>query len=620
MNTKKTPFIVTVLYCMAFVLPVVYAFFFSTYKNLCFSSSEQWRVYLSVPVLLYFAAAAVTIMAVYKIFTAKICAYDESEESYRQSITAFKVLQCFTMFCPIVLSFVYPFVAYAAAAQAGLDTGLWSLMYISVNAGCLVSTFFSSLWFQNFSEWACFLPLKEKSVKLGVLNSIMITTFFNVWGVFSGVMCTVLIAHRAYGGTDGQTFATNFVIMWIPFMIASIVFCVANMGLIVGHLFKRLKKVNHFAYELAKGNYTSGKMVVQGRDEFGILVNSLNGFYDNTRSLLCGLQSNVDGTLGINVDLNANITQTSACMNAIVGTISNVQRSMGSQEDKIEGTILFINEILNRIEGLDKNIESQSASVEESSAAVRQMVANIASVTQILAKNKTESEKLDAASEIGMRKVEDAAHLAEKILAESAGLIEASSVIQSIADQTNLLAMNAAIEAAHAGDLGKGFAVVADQIGKLADESNLQGRKIAESLNELEAIIKGVSESTKAVQDQFGVIFSMTRSVNQQEGVVMNAMQEQSEGSQQILEAMKAIDDTTMMVRNEASAMVKESRRVEDEMQALVDINNSVNNAMLEMTTNTDEIMKALQSINGTVVRNTDTLNSLENEMNKFNL
>lgn len=619
-ESRKTSLTVNALYWATFILPVVYAFFFATYSDCCYPDSTKWLIYLSPPVLFYFAFFGIVIFAFDRITTKKIASYDGSDESYREAKAAFFAKTCFTLFAPVVLAFLYPIFAVMAAKRAGVEAAAWCIVYVSVNASCLVSTFFSALWIAKFSDWATFLPLKEKSVKFGVLNRIMLTMALTVWGIFAGVMATVVIAHRSFGESTTHYFASNFVIKWIPYMASSLIFGVANMGVIVGMIFKRLMKINRFAYDLAKGNYAREKLVVQGRDELGVLVNNLNRFFDETRALLDGLHSNVSGTLGINVDLNANITQTSACMNTIVGTIFNVQQSMGDQEDKIEGTILFINEILNRIEKLNESIETQSAGVEESSAAVRQMVGNINSVTNILAKNRDESKKLDEASELGLKRVEDAARLATEILGESAGLIEASSVIQSIADQTNLLAMNAAIEAAHAGDAGKGFAVVADQIGKLADESNLQGRKIAESLNKLESVIKGVSESTKAVQDQFALIFSMTRKVSEQEAVVMNAMTEQSEGSSQILEAMKSIDDSTMVVRNEAAEMVKESRRVEDEMQALVDINNNVNNAMVEMTTNTDGILQALQNINGTVVRNTDTVNNLEQRMNRFKL
>jgi len=167
------------------------------------------------------------------------------------------------------------------------------------------------------------------------------------------------------------------------------------------------------------------------------------------------------------------------------------------------------------------------------------MVRNIQSTNDILQKNNETVEQMMMGADKGKKGMDDVADLVKEISTNSEGLMEAVSAIQNIADQINLLAMNAAIEAAHAGESGKGFAVVAEEIRKLAENSNTKGRSITNVLGQLKKSIDQVSEATSNTQKLFESFYELAKVVNQQESIIKNAMEEQNSGSKQILENLQ---------------------------------------------------------------------------------
>ena len=306
--------------------------------------------------------------------------------------------------------------------------------------------------------------------------------------------------------------------------------------------------------------------------------------------------------------------------NQMISNIQQIQNQMNDQASCVEESAGAINEILANIKSLNDSIEEQSAAVEESSAAVNQMVANIQSVTSILEKNEVSTNQLAEASAIGQEKVSIAVDLSNKIMEESKGLLEASNVVQNIATQTNLLAMNAAIEAAHAGDAGKGFAVVADEIRKLAEQSNEQGKKITESLKNLENVISNVADSTTQLSDQFTSIFELTKVVKQQEDVVMSAMKEQAAGSNQILIAMRNIGDITGSVKEGSAEMLAGSTQLSKEMELLNNATLATNTNVNEMANGASQIISAVEKGHDATTVNSESIQLLVDEMNKFKL
>jgi methyl-accepting chemotaxis protein len=382
---------------------------------------------------------------------------------------------------------------------------------------------------------------------------------------------------------------------------------------------KPLNRVVTMLGDVGNGDLTV-HLDIKSKDEIGEMAKSLNMTLDKIRQLVLVIREKASSLSKIGTDLSANMTETASAINEITANIQSLKIQTEKGNSSVEESSTAMEKITEHIDTLNLRIDEQASSVSQSSAAIEEMLANIQSVTQSLVKNAENTLSLSSASEMGRASLQNVVEDIQGIARESEGLLEINAVMENIASQTNLLSMNAAIEAAHAGEAGKGFAVVADEIRKLAESSGEQSKTISGVLKKMKSSIDKITGSTQTVLDKFEAIDHGVRTVSEQEEHIRGAMEEQGEGSKQILEAVSRMNEITGRVKDGSTEMLSDSQNVIETSKNMAAVTNEIANGMSEMAVGADQINVAVNRVNEISVENKNNIDDLLHEVGKFKI
>ena len=402
--------------------------------------------------------------------------------------------------------------------------------------------------------------------------------------------------------------------------ILSLFYALVRMAIIAARALKRyFARLESMFEKIAAGDLTD-RVAVKRNNEIGRLMTNLNMAIEHTHTMLTVLKEEADKMTAIGSDLSSNMEETAAAVKQISSNATTVKEKALMQAAGVTETAAAGEQIQGKLNLLVEGITRQSENITQSSALITRTAENMLRINKILSQNDELIKTVYGQMKAGTDGARAANEFVKKIAERSEALLEASQVIQNIASQTNLLAMNAAIEAAHAGESGKGFAVVADEIRKLAEESNMQGKQIGAVIKESTEIIAQVSEAGIQAEKTFTDVYGLISNISEKEDSIVDLMREQEENGTQVLSAIETINKVTKDVSTASIEMLEGGKQIAEEMQKLAEITRETTDSMTEIASGAEQITDAVEEVVSITEQNKTSIDHLAQEVGKFKI
>ena len=357
---------------------------------------------------------------------------------------------------------------------------------------------------------------------------------------------------------------------------------------------------------------------IERNDEIGVIINDINSFILSLRKLILQLKEAQRSLKRIGEALS-NQSEESVKANSVIMTeSSDIKKQTENQALSLNRTNQVLGQTTEGIINLNNLIQHQNSSIGRSTSSIESMMGTITSVTQSVQQVKNRITELVALADSGKEKQAAVNEKIQQILKESESLNEANRVIAKIASRTNLLAMNAAIEAAHAGESGKGFAVVADEIRMLAENSRNQSLSIKQELSCMIESINNMAISFADSQEAFHVVVHQIENTTEGLSHIDTAMEEQRKASNQILDVLAAMNRSSSEVQGTSLKLTSHMDQVKVEMEELTGIVQTIQQSILGMGDSAQDVNRAAESVLDLAKDTHDNIQLMERTIGSF--
>ena len=387
----------------------------------------------------------------------------------------------------------------------------------------------------------------------------------------------------------------------------------------VGSMIRPLNSVSLALSAYGRGDLQQ-RISVRRSDEIGEIASGVNEFADRLATIVRELKRSRDA----NVEIQRQLTQSSDTSQSRIAEITLNAAEIQELISALDANTDAVNDAFSRIaqeaEKLTASIEEQFTAVSQTTAGIEQMNSSISSVASITAAKRSSSGTLVERARDGSGQLQQTADSIQTLIAKIDSISEFVEIIQNVASQTNLLAMNAAIEAAHAGEAGRGFAVVADEIRKLAEQASTNSQATTANIQQIIDTIRTTAAASQETQTTFGEIEQEIEAVVNSLDEIAATTTQLSTGSNEILDAMQTLREVSSTVKNTADILESETTGARRTLEELAEKSTRVRTSSATIASKADETVSSIETVSQTAVRMGEATDDLSAQLELFQI